>query len=145
MKLSMFENLTLVDESREKKHRRDGVSRFGTSRNFQWSAEGVTSSLCSRAHNLVHLSSLRWGYFDERAKKMKENFFEKNEKIYFWQKPEGVILHNGNFDSTKRSLHTCLTLLGRMVFVLFSVLRKISYKLEKNVKTSEKFFHYFIC
>ena len=99
------------------KHRRDGMSRLCTSRNNQWSAEDVTNSLCSRAYNLVNLSSLRWGYFDERTKKMKENFFEKNEKMYFWQKPESVILHDGNFDSTKSSLHTCLTLLGRMVFV----------------------------
>ena len=41
------------------KHRRDGKSRLGTSRNVQWSAEGVTDFLCSRAHNLVNLSSLR--------------------------------------------------------------------------------------
>ena len=41
------------------KHRRDGLSRLGTSRNVQWSAEGVTNSLCSRAHNLVNLSNLR--------------------------------------------------------------------------------------
>ena len=44
---------------KEKKHRRDGMSRLGTSRNVQWSAEGVTNSLCSRAHNLVNLSNLR--------------------------------------------------------------------------------------
>ena len=43
----------------KKKHRRDGMSRLGTSRNVQWSAEGVTNSLCSRAHNLVNLSNLR--------------------------------------------------------------------------------------
>ena len=46
----------------------------------------------------------------KELKKMKENFYEKTEKMYFWQKPEGVILHDGNFDSTKRSLQTCLTL-----------------------------------
>ena len=40
-------------------HRRDGMSRLGSSRNVQWSTEGVTNSLCSRAHNLVNLSGLR--------------------------------------------------------------------------------------
>ena len=25
-------------------------------------------------------------------------FFEKKEKMYIWQKPEGVKLHDGNFD-----------------------------------------------
>ena len=54
--------------------------------------------------------------------------------MYLWQKPESVILHDGNFDR----LHTILTLFS----YLFSVLRKISYKLEKNGKNSEKFFHY---
>ena len=36
---------------------------------------------------------------------------------YFSQKPEGVLLHDGNFDSAKSTLHPCLTLLGRFVFV----------------------------
>ena len=49
-----------LEKSRSnKKHRRDGMSRLGTSRNVQWSAEGVTNSLCSRAQNLVNLCSLR--------------------------------------------------------------------------------------
>ena len=51
--------------------------------------------------------------------------------MYFWQKNEGVILDDGNFDGTKSSQHPCLTLRGRMVSYLISVLRKISYKLEK--------------
>ena len=59
-------------------------------------------------------------------KRRRKIFLEKNEKMYFWQKPEGVILHEGNFDSTKSSLHT-----GK--------------KNEKNGKNSENFFHYFIC
>ena len=54
-----FEKLAPVTKSAKKKHRRDGMSRLGTSRNVQWSAEGVTNSLCSRAHNLVNLSNLR--------------------------------------------------------------------------------------
>ena len=68
----------------EKKHRRDGMSRLGTSRNVQWSADVVTNSLCSRTHNLVNLSSLRWRYFDQRTKKMKE--------IFFWEKWKNVFL-----------------------------------------------------
>ena len=43
----------------EKKHRRDGMSRLGTSRNVQWPAEGAANFLCSRAHNRVNLSRLR--------------------------------------------------------------------------------------
>ena len=54
-----FEKLAHVTKSAKKKNRRDGMSRLGTSRNVQWSAEGVTNSLCSRAHNLVNLSNLR--------------------------------------------------------------------------------------
>ena len=53
------EKLAHVTKSAKKKHRRDGMSRLGTSRNVQWSAEGVTNSLCSRAQNLVNLCSLR--------------------------------------------------------------------------------------
>ena len=60
--------------------------------------------------------------------------------MYFWQKPEGVILHDGNFDETKSSLHTCLTLFREWFSYLFSVLRNISYKLEKNGKKIQKSF-----
>ena len=122
------------------KHRRDGMSRLGSSRNVRWSVGGVTNSLCSRAHNLVNLSSLRWGYFDEKAKKMKDIFFEKNEKMYFCQKPEGIIPHDGNFDSTKSSLHTCLTLWGRMVFVSTFSSWKSQLQIEKNWKKFRKTF-----
>ena len=98
------------------KHRRDGMSRLGTSRNVRWSAEGVTNSLCSRAYNLVNLSSLRWEYFDERTKKMKEIFLRKMKNV-FLAETRSVILLDGNFVSTKSSLHTCLSLWGRMAFV----------------------------
>ena len=43
----------------EKKHRRDGMSRLGTSRNVQWSAEGARKCVYPRFQNLVNLSSLR--------------------------------------------------------------------------------------
>ena len=42
-----------------------------------------------------------------KAKKMKEIFFERNEKMYFWQKPEGVILDDQNLVGTKKSLYPC--------------------------------------
>ena len=42
-----------------KKHRRDGMSRLGTSRNVQWSAEGARKCVYPRFQNLVNLSSLR--------------------------------------------------------------------------------------
>ena len=77
------------------------MSHFGSSTNVQWSEEGATKSVYTRTQNLVNISSFRSGYFDERTKKMHENFLEKNEEMYFWQKPEGVVLHDGNFDSTK--------------------------------------------
>ena len=59
------------------------MSRLGSSRNVQWSAEGATNSSYFRAYNLVNLSNLRSGNFDERTKKMNE-FFEKNEKNVFF-------------------------------------------------------------
>ena len=42
-----------------KKHRRDGMSRLGTSRNVQWSAVGARKCVYPRFQNLVNLSSLR--------------------------------------------------------------------------------------
>ena len=36
-----FEKRADVTKSAKKKHRRDGMSHLGTSRNVQWSAEGV--------------------------------------------------------------------------------------------------------
>ena len=42
-----------------RKHRRDGMSRLGTSRNVQWSAEGARKCVYPRFQNLVNLSSLR--------------------------------------------------------------------------------------
>ena len=71
---------------------------------------------------------------------MKENFFEKNEKMYFWQKPQGVILHDGNFDSTKSSLYSCFTLGRRMVFVSIFSSEKIQLQIEKNMENFLKNF-----
>ena len=77
------------------KHRRDGMSRLASSRNVQWSAEGATNCVYSRVQNYVNLSCLRSGNFEETTKTINGIFFEKNEKMYFWQKPKGVILHHG--------------------------------------------------
>ena len=46
-------------KEKQKKHRRDGMSRLGTSRNVQWSAEGARKCVYPRFQNLVNLSSLR--------------------------------------------------------------------------------------
>ena len=54
-----FEKLAHVTKSAKKKHRRDGMSRLGTSRNVQWSAEGARKYVYPRFQNLVNLSSLR--------------------------------------------------------------------------------------
>ena len=60
--------------------------------------------------------------------------------MYFWQKPEGVILHDGNFDSTKSSLHTCLTLFRRMVFVCTFSSEKYQLQIGKKWKKIQKTF-----
>ena len=61
--------------------------------------------------------------------------------MYFSQKREGVILHDGNFDSTKRSLHPCLTLSGRLVFVSILTSEKKSATIwEKTGKKQKKNF-----
>ena len=48
----------------------------------------------------MNLSSLRSGNFDEKKTKnewiFSRKIFEKNEKMYFRQKSEGVILQDGN-------------------------------------------------
>ena len=73
---------------------------------------------------------------------MKEIFLRKMKKLYFWQKPEGVILHDGNFDSRKSSLHTCHTLFGRMVFV--SIFSSEKNQLQIGKKWKKKFENIFI-
>ena len=68
----------------KKKHRRDGMSRLGTSRNVQWSAEGARKCVYPRFQNLVNLSSPDQENLDERTKK-------KGEKLKF-EKMKIVIL-----------------------------------------------------
>ena len=71
---------------------------------------------------------------------MKEIFFETDEKRYFWLKPDGVILHDRNFDSTKSSIQTCLTLRGRMDFVSIFSSEKNQLQIGKNCKKRQKIF-----
>ena len=60
--------------------------------------------------------------------------------MYFWQKPESVILHDGNFDSTISSLHTCVVLLGRMVSVSISSSEKNQLQSGKKMEKFRKKF-----
>ena len=79
-------------------------------------------------------------------KRWRKCFLEKNEKMYIRQKREGVILHDGNFDTTKNSLHTCLTLWGRMLFVSFFSSEKTQLQFGKKWKKFRKIFslHYLL-
>ena len=53
---------------RKKEHRRDGMSRLGSSRNVQWPEEGATKRVNPRAQNLVNIPSSRSRNFDEELK-----------------------------------------------------------------------------
>ena len=68
------------------------------------------------------------------------DFSEKNEKICFRQKPEAFILLNGNFDSTKSTLQTCLTSGGRMVSVSNFSSEKNQLQFGKKKKKTQKIF-----
>ena len=119
------------------------MSRLGTSRNVQWSAEGATDSLCSRAHNRMNLSMLRGGYFDERCKNKKDegNFFlRKMKKCIFGRNPKATYFMTETLIVQKVAYILASFCEGEWFSYLFSVLRKISYKLEKMEKNSEKFF-----
>ena len=124
----------------EKKHRRDGMSRLGTSRNVQWSAEGVTSSLCSRAHNLVNFSSLRWGYFGERTKKMKEFFLRKMKLCIFGRNPKASYYMTETLIVQRVADILASLCEGEKFSYLLPVRRKISYKFEKSAKKFRKNF-----
>ena len=67
-------------------------------------------------------------------------FFWKNEKTYFWPQPEIVILHDGIFDGTKSSLHSCLLLWGRMVFVSILSFEKNQVQIGLKLENIQ-FFH----
>ena len=71
-----------------------------------------------------------------KAKKMKEIFLKRNEKMYFWQKPEGVILDDKYLGGTK-NLYPCCLSWGRMASVSFVSFEK--YELQMKKKFS-KFF-----
>ena len=59
---------------------------------------------------------------------MKEIFFERNEKMKFWQKPEGVILDDENLVGTKKAYILAVCLEEEWFLYVSSVLRNMSYK-----------------
>ena len=96
--------------------------------------------LCSRAHNLVNLSSLRWGYFDERTKRLKDFFSRKMKKCFFGRNPKASYFMTETLILQKTAYILALFSEGEWFSYLFSVLRKISYKLEKTEKKFRIFF-----
>ena len=111
------------------------MSRLGTSRNVQWSAEGVTNSLCFRAHNHVNLSSLlRRGCFDERTKKMKEIFLRKM-KCIFGRKTKASYLMTVTLlvQGPKSSLYLCCSSRKRTVSVSFISFEKYELRMKKKI------------
>ena len=65
--------------------------------------------------------------------------------MYVWQKNEGVILDDRNFDRTNTSLHPCLTLSRRMVFVSIFSSEKNELQNRKKIRKFSNFFHRFVC
>ena len=55
-------------------------SRLTSSRSVQWSAEGAKNCVYSRAQNNVNLSGFKSGKFDERTKRMSENYYSRKSK-----------------------------------------------------------------
>ena len=53
-----------------------------------------------------------------KAKKMKEIFLKRNEKMYFWQKPEGFILDDEYLGGTKKPI-SLLFVLRKNGFCIF--------------------------
>ena len=72
---------------------------------------------------------------------MKENFLRKLKKCIFGRNPKASYFMMGTLIVQKVAYILASLWEGEWVSYLFSVLRKISYKLEKNGKISEKFFH----
>ena len=93
------------------------MSPLASSRNVQWYAEGATSSLFSRALDVVNLSSFRSGYFDERTKKIDDFLSRNNERCMFGRKAEASYLMTETLIVQKLVCILSLTLPRRMVFV----------------------------
>ena len=74
--------------------------------------------------------------YTSSSKKEPRSFSEKIE--VFWQKNEGVILDDGNFDCSKRSLYLRCSSRKRTVFVSFTSFEK--YELRMRKKISKNFF-----
>ena len=60
--------------------------------------------------------------------------------MFNWQKSEGVILQDGNFNNIKTSPHPCLTLSGRMVFVSSFSSEKKELQVGKKIEKSQNNF-----
>ena len=81
---------------------------------------------------------------DERTKKKGEKLkFEKNENCKFLS--EKCRRDDENFDSTRTSLHLCITLWGRMVFVSTFTSEKNQLEFGKKWKILKFFLHPLIC
>ena len=63
------------------------------------------------------------------------------KKMNFWQKPEGVVLHDGNFDRKKVAYILASLCEGELFSYLFKVLRKKCSIWNKWEKIQENFFN----
>ena len=112
------------------------MSRLASSRNVQWGVESATICVFSRAQRIKNLSvtSLRSGFFDRTKKKMKKNL------KYFWQKNEGVILHDGYFNGKKQptSLLYFLKGYGSRIYFQFWDLWSKNWKKFRQLFKDEK-------
>ena len=117
------------------------MSRLASSRNVQWSEEGATYWVYCRAQDLVNLSSLRLGYYDERSKKL-NIFLRKMKEYIFGRNPKTSYFMTDTLMVQKVAYILASLCEGEWLSYLFSVLTKISYNLEENEKNSEKFFQY---
>ena len=113
---------------------------MASSRNVQWSEECATKWVYLRAQAQVNISSFRSGYFDDRTKKTNEKcFLRKIEKCVFGRNPKASYFMTETLIVQKIAYILASLCEGECFSYLFSVLRKISYKLEKKKKKSEKF------
>ena len=75
------------------------------------------------AQDLLNLSSLRSGYFDERIKKMNEKFFEKKEKCIFGRNPKASYFMTETLLVQKVAYILAVCLEGEWFLYLLSVSR----------------------
>ena len=115
--------------------------------------EQKRSMVCRRCYKLFvfqrpqlcELIQSQMGNSDEGAKKMKKFFLRKMKKCIFGRNPKASYFMTETLKVQKVAYILASLFEGEWVSYLFSVPRNIRYKLDKNGKNSEKFFHYFIC